>query len=549
MENVNIENEYNIDASSFEFVQSDAFLHDKKLDTKPVGYMKDAWKRFAKNKGSVVAACIIIFLLAFAIIAPMASQYTVEFKDPYYKTTLPICSASLNNQNIDFWDGCSKEELSQTTFEMYYGINLETGQPAVKRGEYTTEEVEQTIKNKTVKSTLYTIRLNSYYKIGSYYKNLTVEEYFAIQKYQDETGKQVLYPVVAKNERLTAKLDALDPSTASSKTYINDEGNFWYKVQLSSKAPFTPTAIRDENGNFINNYAVDPDTDYDSYTSKMLVEGETKQYRYALKNQNGYEVRINYYEYFCYVHHVANDGIETPFFIFGTNGNGQDILVCLASGARFSFLLAIIVSAINLVIGTIYGAIEGYYGGVADIVMERISDILGSIPMMIVLTLVRLQLAAKSDVPSQSIALVSLLISFLATGWIGMASSVRMQFYRYKNQEYVLAARTLGARDGRIMFKHIFPNAIGTLITGCVLVIPGVMFTESSLAYLGILDLSTSTTTSIGVLLANGQPYFNTYPHVLLFPALFISLLMLTFNLFGNGLRDAFNPSLRGSEG
>jgi oligopeptide transport system permease protein len=169
--------------------------------------------------------------------------------------------------------------------------------------------------------------------------------------------------------------------------------------------------------------------------------------------------------------------------------------------------------------------------------------------MMIVLTLVRLQLSNKTEIPSQDIALVSMVISFLATGWIGMASSVRMQFYRFKNQEYVLAARTLGARDRRIILKHILPNSLGTLITGSVLVIPGVMFSESSLAYLGILDLSTSTSTSIGVLLANGQPYLTTYPHVILFPALFISLLMLSFNLFGNGLRDAFNPQLRGSEG
>ena len=129
-----------------------------------------------------------------------------------------------------------------------------------------------------------------------------------------------------------------------------------------------------------------------------------------------------------------------------------------------------------------------------------------------------------------------------------MAGLCRMQFYRYKHQEYVLAARTLGAKDSRIMFKHIFPNALGTIVTSCVLVIPSVIFSESSLTYLGIVNLESSTITSVGTMLAHGKEFLHTYPHIILFPALFISLLMITFNLFGNGLRDAFNPSLRGAD-
>jgi oligopeptide transport system permease protein len=131
---------------------------------------------------------------------------------------------------------------------------------------------------------------------------------------------------------------------------------------------------------------------------------------------------------------------------------------------------------------------------------------------------------------------------------MGMAGTVRMQFYRFKNQEYVLAARTLGARDRRIMFKHIFPNSLGTIVTRSVLVIPGMIFSESSLSYLGIINLSTGRLTSVGSMLAEAQKFMQTHPYMMLFPALFISLLMLSFNLFGNGLRDAFNPSLRGTE-
>ena len=206
-------------------------------------------------------------------------------------------------------------------------------------------------------------------------------------------------------------------------------------------------------------------------------------------------------------------------------------------------MLALLVSVVNLTIGAIYGAIEGYYGGAIDMFMERISDILANVPFMVVTVLFKLHLASKVGIVG------SLIYAFILTGWIGMASSVRMQFYRFKNQEYVLAARTLGASDMRIIWRHIFPNSIGTIITGSVLVIPGVIFSETSLSYLGIINLDSSTMSSVGSMLSAGQKVLTTAPHVVLFPALFIALLMISFNLFGNGLRDAFNPSLRGSEG
>ena len=123
-----------------------------------------------------------------------------------------------------------------------------------------------------------------------------------------------------------------------------------------------------------------------------------------------------------------------------------------------------------------------------------------------------------------------------------------MQFYRFKGQEYVLASRTLGAKDRRLIFKHILPNAVGTLVTRCVLMIPGVIFAESSLSYLGIINFNESGISSIGDILSNAEGKYQAYPYRLLFPALIISVLMIAYNLFGNGLRDAFNTTLRGSE-
>ena len=129
-----------------------------------------------------------------------------------------------------------------------------------------------------------------------------------------------------------------------------------------------------------------------------------------------------------------------------------------------------------------------------------------------------------------------------------MAGTTRMQFYRFKNQEYVLAARTLGANDRRIMFKHIFPNGLGTIVTACALVIPSMIYSETNLSFLGIINLEAGNTTSVGTLIAAGQRDILHAAYVAAFPCVFLVLLMLSFNLFGNGLRDAFNPSLRGTE-
>ena len=292
-----------------------------------------------------------------------------------------------------------------------------------------------------------------------------------------------------------------------------------------------------QNGKYVDIYLDSGNEDgYDS----LRIDGDDGSLRYAriggTSNNKSYIVRVFKYTYFQYRY-----GFE-PSFLFGTNAKGQDLLTRLAAGARFSLVLAVCISAINLFIGAIVGSIEGYYGGAIDIIIERIIDILGGVPSMVVMALFQLHLASKVG-PVWSMA-----FAFILTGWIGMAARTRMQFYRFKRQEYVLAARTLGASDRRLMFKHIFPNAMGTLITGSVLSIPGVIFSESSLTYLGIVNLESSTQTSVGTLLSNGNGMLASFPHIIFFPALFISLLEISFNLFGNGLRDAFNPSLKGIE-
>ena len=508
-------NEYiNIPKEKFEFASHGEKIHDRKLETKPIGYFKDAWIRFRKNKSSVVAACIIIFLVLFAIIVPMFSNYTVDDRDGYYATILPKNSLL---EGTGFWDGTSVKNLNKTGYLYRLAIGLESGNKVIIG--------KADMSYDAAGNEVYKARVDSYNEVGFVYLNLTEAEYVALQAYQDEKQIQIMYPI---------------PNNYKTVYSIGNGGaNFWYKLaDESAKSTGEPKLNKD--GNFVHNYMTHTNKQRADYTSEMRISTDTGKngewFVYAVKNQTGYKVRVLYSEYYEYI-----NGHE-PTFLFGTNAYGQDIFTCLAAGARLSFILAVFVSVINLTIGAIYGAIEGYYGGAIDMTMERVSDILSSVPFMVVVVLFKLHLADKVGV------LPSLLFAFVLTGWIGMASRVRMQFYRFKGQEYVLAARTLGAKDSRIMFKHIFPNALGTIITGSVLVIPGVIFSESSLSYLGIINLETSSLTSVGTLLSHGQGYLSTHPHMILFPALFISLLEISFNLFGNGLRDAFNPSLRGVE-
>ena len=512
--------DYKISSEKFVFHSTNENIHDTKLETKPVSYMKDAFYRFTRNKGSIFAAIVIGILVLFALIVPMISRYEVSYNDTYYRFTLPK-SKVMEKLNIPFWDGAKETEITEETYLQYKAIAQETGLSPFKSD--VTERVEVYMKKETK---YYSFRLDSYYKVGVVYKDITDEEYKAIQEYQDRTGIQIIYPQVDPTHHLT-NIAEQDKTNA----------NYWYLTKIGGGNK--TVTVLDKNGELIPVYKAY--TGNDGYNSIRIEDNNAKKYDYAIANQSGWRVRLCYYNYYIYYHsEVLKDGITEPLFLLGTTNYGQDILTCLSSGARFSFILAIIVASVNLVVGAIYGAIEGYYGGKTDLIMERVCDVLGSIPFMIVITLLKYHLDVSH--------ILILFISFFLTGWMGMAGRTRMQFYRFKNQEYVLVARTLGARDKRIMFKHIFPNAIGTLITGSVLVIPSVIFSETSLSYLGIISLNTGNLTSVGTLLATGQNYLFTYPHMILFPAIFISLLMLSFNLFGNGLRDAFNPSLRGSE-
>lgn len=243
------------------------------------------------------------------------------------------------------------------------------------------------------------------------------------------------------------------------------------------------------------------------------------------------------YKYFYYMGYTSS--CSKINYIFGTDSQGHDFFKVVFAGLLTSLELGILASVINIVIGVVWGAISGYFGGWVDVLMERFCEILGGMPFIVLMTLIVL-LFGKSN-------FWIFLFCLCLTGWMGTAHVTRSQFYRYRGREYVLASRTLGASDWRLIFLHILPNGIGTIVTSAVLMIPGVIFSEASISYLLPGALSFQGATSFGLTLSTAQGFIQLYPYMIVSSSIVMSLIMICFNLFGNGLRDAFNPTTKGA--
>ena len=546
-----------IPKEKFTFVNEGTRLRDKKFDDKPIGYFKDAWIRFRKNKASVVATAIIVLIILFSFVAPLLiTGHDAQLMDVYYAKK-PARVASL--YHMDGFDGGVNQKY--TDAKMDYTVAIAIGamdkdgsgnwtvQGALE-GEYSpileifgenAVKIEETAgdenplpgglpplgskpggskKKRREYSCTYYMEVDAYLEVGFIYKDVEQAEYDRIVAWQEETGIQVIYPMVDiyNEEYCTDPLDA----------------NFWYKADKKGNPVYL-----DDKGKAVITYYYEGDNFKLEDNYLRDAEGNVRYFQWVGGGDQTTaqkQIRVLYYNYYQYLNG------STPDYVIGTDSQGYDLALRIAGGIKLSLLIAVFVCVVNFILGAMYGAVEGYYGGTVDIVMERISDILANVPFIIVATLFQIHLAKKVG------ALPCLLFAYVVTGWIGTASRVRTQFYRFKNQEYVMAARTLGARDRRIIWKHIFPNSLGTIITSVALAIPSTIMSESMLSFLGIVNLGTADGTSLGTLLSEANGSWTTFPHLMIYPALVISLLMISFNLFGNGLRDAFNPALRGVE-
>lgn len=219
---------------------------------------------------------------------------------------------------------------------------------------------------------------------------------------------------------------------------------------------------------------------------------------------------------------------------FGTDQLGRDIFSRIWMGGRVSIAIGLIGTFIEVVIGSLYGGISGYFGGKVDVIMMRIVEVIVGIPYLIVVVLMAVVLGS---------GLSSLILALCITGWVGIARLVRGQVLQLKESEYVIAAKLLGTSPLKIIIKHMIPNTIGVMIVYISFDIPNFIFAESFLSFIG-LGIQPPMT-SWGAMASYGASQMDTYPHELLFPTIAISLTMLAFNLLGDGLRDALDPKLR----
>ncbi len=593
--------------NKFEFIQKDEKIYDQKIEGRPIGYFEDVWIRFRKNKVNMIASSILLTLVLCSIFMPslVNKEYiALNEKLAFLPPRVPIL------ENFGIMDGTvyiTDKPVNLDSFDEATGLYLPDGyNPIAIDMDTLTNDIEistekspivlggQSVMTLDLDSTSYTIESTNYFTIGAgdtlpidvySISNGTLEvqiqptfgaEYETIAKitsagvHEVSTGManeviskvRLCYTANGGNSVAITSIGDIDGYELSMYSYADGKGN-WVRANgemtiasfrynryiaafdLTHEMAFPSSeyyALLEEWGDNVE-IIPNPDNPNGWYFSEGFPIREVVQQNDSI-TVNGQQ----YYSYEVYLDYGAYLGYEDlPYYWFGTSAAGRDMFSLIWVGLRTSLYIGVVTTLINVTIGVVYGAISGYYGGTVDLLMQRFAELVGRTPWLVILSIMVVIFGP---------GIQTLIYTILIDGWIGMQSVTRMQFYRYKGREYVLASRTMGASDGRLIFRHILPNGIGTLITSSVLSIPSVIFLEALISYLGFgvghgqsLNLFgiNFTGVSLGVLLSDSRVYLLQYPYLTIFPAVIISILMISFNMFGNALRDAFNPSLRGT--
>ena len=620
-------------SDDFKLVQTDVRIMDKKLDTKPTTFLKDAFRRFCKNKSSVAAAIILAILIVLTILVPWLSPYNIDD----VRTPEKFLAPKLFEAGTGFWDGTRKKE-----HVVYDSIN---GVPALSE-KYSIASIKRSLISLTVEPEPTLIDSASQYGTGGLIVVATDaavadKDVYMTSKSLEFTDKGAYtldvvfgneenvsnsklgeYCVYLKTgERAEDRLMIRDFSSDYSPISFNISqamkdaglssiaGQIVFEVRSSADAfrYILIDSVKLSGGERAKNLEELKEVSFDNATiminnadknslgywacsgrkgihnaeifycdyvidTYMLVYGDADLVTYSATELNGwiergwctYDYNVGPESFVrltddCPVDYVESQTVlkvtkklssisargwnyrkmgysKMPSFILGTDASGFDLFKRAFAGLRTSLILGVCTAAFCFLFGLIWGAISGYFGGNVDLFMERFCEILSGVPWIVIMTLCILHLGNN---------ITTFFLALCMTGWMGTAARTRTQFYRFKGREYVLASRTLGSSDMRLIFKHILPNSMGTIITSSVFMITSVIFSEATLAYL---NLGLQGVQSFGVMMATNQQYLGIYPNLVIFPAVILALMEISFNLFGNGLRDAINPSLKGSD-
>ncbi len=627
------EKSYRFQADDFQLIQQDMRIMDKKLDTRPTTFFRDAIRRFCKNKSSVAAAIILAILIALAILVPFLSPHNITTVSTYEGFLAP----KLFEAGSGFWDG------TRAKTHIVYDLDHEV--PALS-DRYSPESIKQSLISLTVdpepsyidaaspygtggvivfatdaavegKDAFLQSRSTVFTRMGEYKVDIVFSdeegvadsrlgEYAVYLRYGEGPEDRIMIRDFSRDYSpisfdISAALEELGMGSVKGQLVFDLRGTADCFRYILLKSVVFSAGDKAENQeelavigfsdatDMINN----GDSTSDGYWScsgrkgihnseiyycdyvidtYMLVYGNADLITYSAtelkdwidKGWCQYDHKVGPESFVklsddCPLDEVDSQTVlsvtkklssitgrswnyrklgydKMPKFILGTDVSGFDLFKRAFAGLRTSLILGVCTAAFCFSFGLIWGSISGYFGGNVDLFMERFCDILGGVPWIVVMTLCILHLGNN---------FLTFFLALCLTGWMGTAARTRTQFYRFKGREYVLASRTLGSSDMRLILKHILPNSMGTIITSSVLMIPSVIFSEATLAYL---NLGLQGKQSFGVMMSSNQQYLAIYPNLVIFPAIVMALMMISFNLFGNGLRDAFNPSLKGSD-
>jgi len=274
-----------------------------------------------------------------------------------------------------------------------------------------------------------------------------------------------------------------------------------------------------------------------TYSGQILAEKSLAPRVPGLENMGVFDgtEKMNTVSGVVEVNNYKEKGLDNTYYWFGSDNFGRDIWTRTWHGARVSLIIAVVAAVIDMIIGMSYGLISGYFGKKTDMIMQRILEIANSIPRLVIVTL--LLLVFKPG-------MLTIIIALMLTEWVGMSRIARAEMLKLKEQEYVLASRTLGAGSFFIIFRDVLPNIIGPIITQVMFSIPTAIFTEAFLSFVG-LGIPVPQC-SLGSLISDGFNSFTTHPYQIVAPILVMALLMLSFNLVADGLREALDPKMKG---